>query len=50
MVLISFGNKFENDFEVKEKKEKENWQIKEFKKGCKIYFWKLTKIAHFYWN
>ena len=48
--LHCFWKEIKNGFEVKEKKEKENWKIKEFKKGCKIYFWKRTKIAHFYWN
>ena len=34
-------NKFENGFEVKEKREKGNWKIKEFKKVVKFISEKL---------
>jgi len=37
--LNCFWKEIKNGFEEKEKKEKENLKIKEFKKG-KIYFWR----------
>ena len=37
-------NKFENGFEVKEKREKGNWKIKEFKKVVKFIFENLPKV------
>ena len=40
-------NKFENGFEVKEKKEKGNWKIKEFKKVVKFTFENLPKFLIF---
>ena len=40
-------NKFENGFEVKEKREKENQKNKRIKKGVKFIFGELTKIPHF---
>ena len=40
-------DKFENGFEVKEKKEKGNQKIKEFKKVVKLIFENLPKISYF---
>ena len=43
-------NKFENGFEVKEKREKGNWKIKEFKKVVKFISDNLPKFLIFYLN
>ena len=40
-------NKFENGFEVKEKKEKRNWKTKEFKKVVNFFFENLPKFLIF---
>ena len=40
-------NKFENGFEVKEKREKGNWKIEEFKKVVKFIFENLPKFLIF---
>ena len=37
-------NKFENGFEVNEKREKGNWKIKEFKKVVNFIFENLPKF------
>ena len=37
-------NKFENGFEVNEKREKGNWKIKEFKKIVKFIFENLPNF------
>ena len=47
MVKIAFANEIKNGFEVKEKKEKENLRIKEFKKVVKFIFENLPKILIF---
>ena len=48
MVKIVFSNEIKNGFEEKEKKEKENLNIKVFFfKSCKIYFWELTQNCSF---
>ena len=44
----AFENEIKNDFEVKEKKEKENWKIKEFKRVVKFIFGSLLKFPIFY--
>ena len=45
----AFENEIKNDFEVKEKKEKENWKIKEFKRVVKFIFGSLPKLPIFIW-
>ena len=40
-------NKFENDFEVNEKREKGNWKIKEFKTVVKFIFENVPKFLIF---
>ena len=47
MVKIAFANEIKNDFEEKEKKEKENLKIKVF---LSCIFGNLPKIVHFYLN
>ena len=46
MVWIAFGHKFENGFEVKEKKDKGELENKKSFKSCKVYFWKPTKSSY----
>ena len=41
----AFGKKIRNGFEVKEKREKENLKIKEFKKVVKFIFENLPKFV-----
>ena len=43
----SFENEIKNGFEVKEKKEKENWKIKEFKRVVKFNFGSLPRLPIF---
>ena len=45
----AFENEIKNGFEVKEKKEKENWKIKEFKRVVKFIFGSLPKLPIFIW-
>jgi len=47
MKLNAFANEIKNGFEVKEKKEKGNWKIKEFKKAVKFIFENLPKFLIF---
>ena len=49
MVWIAFGNKFENGFEVKEKKDKRELENKRVLKVAKFIFENLPKVLILFW-